>query len=98
MGWAVDDTGAAVVDPVAAPGRASDLSGFPPSRIAAAQFDVFRDEDIDFARRLITAGIPTDLHVYAGAFHAWDRLAPDSTLAESYTRTWHTFLRRYLHA
>lgn len=50
-----------------------------------------------FAQRLIAAGVPVDLHVYAGAFHAWDRFAPEAALTRSFEQTWHSFLRRRLH-
>jgi acetyl esterase/lipase len=70
----------------------------PEAFIAAAQFDVFRDEDIDFASRLMAAGVPVELHVYARAFHAWDVFAPASRLAQSFERTWRDFLSRRLNS
>ena len=85
------------VDPYSAPGRATDLSGLPDTFVAVAQFDLLRDEGIDFARRLTAAGVPVDLHLYARAFHAWDRFAAASTLTRSFEQTWHTYLRRHLH-
>ncbi|MFG3331302.1 alpha/beta hydrolase fold domain-containing protein [Streptomyces tendae] len=86
------------VHPYSAPGRATDLTGLPDTFIAAAQFDVFRDENIDFAQRLIAAGVPVDLHLYAHAFHAWDVFAPASALTKTFNHTWHDFLRRHLHS
>lgn len=92
-----DRVGAADLDPYAAPGRATNLRGLPETFVAAAQYDVFRDEDIAFASGLMAAGIPVDLHVTAHAFHAWDRFAPGSRLAVDYERIWHEFLVRRLH-
>ena len=100
LAWAAvlgDRTGQPDVDPYSAPGRATDLHGMPETFIAAAQYDVFRDEDIDFASRLMAAGVPVELHVYAHAFHAWDLFAPDSSLARAFNRTWHDFLSHHLH-
>ncbi|WP_269857523.1 alpha/beta hydrolase fold domain-containing protein [Streptomyces sp. RPT161] len=100
LAWAAvlgDRVGDPALDPYSAPARATDLTGMPDTFIAAAQFDVFRDEDMDFARRLITAGVPVELHLYARAFHAWDRFAPKSTLARTFEHTWHDFLRRHMH-
>ncbi|MFC1432515.1 alpha/beta hydrolase fold domain-containing protein [Streptacidiphilus sp. N1-3] len=88
----------AVGHPYCAPARATDLSGLPDTFIAAAQYDVFRDENIDFAQRLIAAGVPVDLHLYAHAFHAWDVLARQSALAKTFEHTWHDYLRRHLHS
>jgi acetyl esterase/lipase len=100
LAWAAvlgDRLGRDDVHPYAAPGRATDLADLPDTFVAVAQFDLLRDEGIDFARRLIAAGVPVDLHTYARAFHAWDRFAADSALARSFEQTWHTFLRRTLH-
>ena len=59
------------VSPYAAAARASDVSGLPPTYIAVGALDLFVDEDIEFARRLVRAGVPTELHVYPGAFHGF---------------------------
>jgi acetyl esterase/lipase len=61
--------------PDAAPGRATDLRGLPPTYILAAQYDVFRDENVEFAHRLQSADVPTELHVFPGAFHGFESLA-----------------------
>jgi acetyl esterase/lipase len=53
----------------AAPARATDLSGLPPAYISAMEFDPLRDEAIDYAARLLQAGVPTELHVFPGTFH-----------------------------
>ncbi len=55
----------------AAPARATveDLSGLPPAYVTAYQVDPTRDEGLDYARRLIQAGVPTEIHHYSGAFH-----------------------------
>jgi acetyl esterase len=55
--------------PYAAPARASDLSGLPAAYIATAEFDPLRDEGIDYALRLLHAGVPVELHQWAGTFH-----------------------------
>ncbi|WP_030712917.1 alpha/beta hydrolase [Streptomyces sp. NRRL F-2580] len=55
--------------PYAAPARAADLSGLPPAYIATAEFDPNRDEDIDYARRLLQAGVSVELHQWPGTFH-----------------------------
>jgi acetyl esterase/lipase len=55
----------------AAPARAAveELSGLPPTYLAAYQIDPTRDEGLDYAHRLIQAGVPTEVHHYANAFH-----------------------------
>jgi acetyl esterase/lipase len=101
LAWAAvlgDRLSASDVHPYSAPGRATDLTDLPDAFVAVAQFDLLRDEGIDFARRLIAAAVPVDLHLYARAFHAWDRFAATSALARSFEQTWRGFLRRNLHS
>jgi acetyl esterase/lipase len=87
-----DRAGAPDVDGYSAPARASDLEGLPPAFVAAAEFDVFRDEDLDFASRLAAAGVPVETRLFKGAYHAWDRFAPDSRLTRTFEQAWHGFL------
>jgi acetyl esterase/lipase len=51
-----------------------DLTGLPPTFIMTGALDLYRDEDINYAQRLMRAGVPTDLIVYAGAVHVFDIL------------------------
>jgi len=69
-------------DQYAAPTRAEDLSGLPPAFIDVGTVDMFRDEDITFAMRLMQAGVPTELHVNPGAYHASENLAAQAALSE----------------
>ena len=62
------------VSPYCAAARASNLAGLPPAFVMTGALDLFVDEDIDYARRLIAAGVPTELHVHPGAFHGFDLL------------------------
>lgn len=61
--------GTARVSPYAAPARATDLRGLPPTYVAVAEFDPLRDEGIDYARELLRAGVSTELHLFPGTFH-----------------------------
>ncbi|MGY1637855.1 alpha/beta hydrolase [Geodermatophilus sp. SYSU D00742] len=68
-------------DEYAAPARAVDVSGLPPTFIDVGTIDLFRDEDIAFAQRLMAAGVPCELHVYPGSYHAAETFAPDAALS-----------------
>jgi acetyl esterase/lipase len=69
----------------AAPARATELSGLPPTFIGVGTADCLRDESIDFAARLCRAAVPTELHVYAGAVHGFDMFA-DTGVARTAAR------------
>lgn len=73
------DPGRDDVSPYCAAARASDLTGLPPAYIAVGALDLFLDENIDYAQRLLAAGVPTELHIYPGAYHGFE-FAPDSPL------------------
>jgi acetyl esterase/lipase len=55
--------------PYAAPARATDLSGLPPAYVVTGEFDPLRDEGLEYAQRLMQAGVATELHHYPGTFH-----------------------------
>lgn len=56
------------------PARVEDLKGLPPAFIGVGSVDLFVDEDVEYARRLIDAGVPVRLNVVPGAFHGFDAL------------------------
>jgi acetyl esterase/lipase len=58
--------------PYAAAARREDLAGLPPAWIGVGDIELFHDEDVDYARRLAGAGVPCELHVEPGMFHAAD--------------------------
>ncbi|MFI9150172.1 alpha/beta hydrolase [Streptomyces sp. NPDC053367] len=55
--------------PYAAAARADDLSGLPPAYVSTAEFDPNRDDDLDYALRLLRSGVSVELHQWAGTFH-----------------------------
>ncbi len=89
------EPGSADVSPYAAAARAETLAGLPPTFISTGALDLFLEEDLDYARRLTRAGVPTELHVYPGAFHAFD-LAPGVDVADRARRDSRAALARAL--
>jgi triacylglycerol lipase len=69
----------------AAAARAEDLTGLPPAFVSVGSVDGFHDEDVTYALRLNQAGVPTELHVYPGAGHAY-QAAVGSRIAEQSRR------------
>jgi acetyl esterase/lipase len=80
------DHGTGRVSHYAAPARAASLSGLPPTLIQVGELDLFRDEDIDYAARLLRAGVPAELQVYAGVYHGSDGLVPDADVSVRFLR------------
>ncbi|WP_375400544.1 alpha/beta hydrolase [uncultured Amnibacterium sp.] len=80
----------------AAPARATDLSGLPRTYIDVASVETFRDEAIDYARRLSEHGVNVDFHMWGGAFHGSSGIAPHSTSSRAAMSTLDQFLRRAL--
>lgn len=64
----------------AAAGNADILDGLPPTFLAVGALDLFLEEDVDFALRLSQAGVSTEIHVYAGAYHSFQRAGDTSLL------------------
>ncbi|GGG18031.1 esterase [Rhodococcoides trifolii] len=58
-----------------APSRATDLSGLPPTYLCTMELDPLRDEGIDYAVRLLQAGVSVELHSFPGTFHGSALLA-----------------------
>lgn len=69
------------VSPYAAAARAADLSGLPPTYIEVGQLDIFRDEDLDYARRLGVAGVDVEFHLHPGVPHEFETFAWDTDVA-----------------
>lgn len=67
--------GSAKVPYGSVPARVENLKGLPPAFIGVGSIDLFVDEDVEYARRLIDAGVPVRLNVVPGAFHGFDAFA-----------------------
>jgi len=72
--------------PYAAAARAADLSGLPPAYICVGSEDLFRDEDVEYARRLIAAGVPCELAVFPGLYHGGDMFVPGAAVSRRLQR------------
>jgi acetyl esterase/lipase len=60
----------------------------PPTFIGVGTLDLFVDEDITYAQRLIQVGVPTKMLVVPGAFHAFDGIAAKTRIAKEFTTAW----------
>jgi len=54
------------------PARSKSLAGLPPAWMAIGSIDLFIEETIEYAKRLVEANVFTELHVIPGAYHGFD--------------------------
>ncbi|MGO8793238.1 MAG: alpha/beta hydrolase fold domain-containing protein [Candidatus Sulfotelmatobacter sp.] len=73
--------GSPTVPAGAVPARVENVAGLPPAFISVGAIDLFAGEDIEYGRRLLEAGVPTELHVIPGAYHGYNLLAPQTTVS-----------------
>jgi acetyl esterase/lipase len=86
--------GSASVPPNSVPARVGNVSGLAPVFIGVGSIDLFGPEDVLYASRLALAGVPTELHVVPGAFHAFDILVPAAPLSIQFSQAWNAALKR----
>jgi acetyl esterase/lipase len=82
------------VSPYAAATRATDLSGLPAAYLCVGALDLFCDETIDYAKRLVAAGVPTELAVYPGVLHGSDITVPQASISQRMRRDYLDALKR----
>lgn len=99
FGWSAllgQPPGGPDVSPYAAAARADDLAGLPPTYISVGALDLFLEENVAYAQRLIRAGVSTELHVYPGAYHGFN-MVPTAQVTLAAERDVINALRRALH-
>lgn len=87
VGWKAllgKEPGGADAPAGAVPSRVDNLTGLPPAWIGTGSIDLFVDENIEYARRLVNAGVSTELLVVPGAYHAFDRLVPNASASQRF--------------
>lgn len=89
-----DRYGSADLAPYAAPARATDLSELPFAYIDVGSAETFRDEAVAYADAIWQAGGEAELHVWPGAFHGSDTLAPRASLSQEARDARTRWLRR----
>ena len=75
VGWKIylgDLWGTSDVPPYAAPARATDYSGLPPTYSYVGALDPFRSETEDYIENLRAAGVPAELDIADGAYHGFE--------------------------
>jgi acetyl esterase/lipase len=73
--------------PYAAAARADDLRGLPPAYVCVGSEDLFRDEDVAYAQRLMRADVPCELAVFPGLYHGGDMFVPNAAISRRLMRS-----------
>ena len=92
------EPGTADTPPGASPARVADLSGLPPTFITVGALDLFLEENMEYVRRLIRAGVPAELHIIPGAYHGFAVAGGSAPQVEACTRLRRDALARALQA
>ena len=92
------EPGGAEVPRGSVPARVENLRGLPPAFILVGALDLFLDENLEYARRLIHAGVPTEVHVIPGAFHGFSTIGPATPQAQELMRLRREALKRAFEA
>jgi acetyl esterase/lipase len=98
FGWSAmlgHPPGRAKVSPYVAAARAKDVRGLSPTFISTGALDLFMEENLEYARRLMRAAVPVEVHVYPGAIHGFDGV-PSSRLARQHAHDQFEAMRRAL--
>jgi acetyl esterase/lipase len=78
----------------AAPARATDLSGLPPAFTYVGDIEPFRDEVVDYVRRLRAAAVPVDFEILPGCYHGFDVVAPGAPVSRRALEAQSAWLRK----
>jgi acetyl esterase/lipase len=81
----------------AVPARTDELAGVASTLITCSELDPLRDEAVDYALRLMWAGVATELHVFPGTCHGFDSLLPEWETSQQLFELQGAALRRALH-
>ncbi len=73
------------VEHYAAPARADNFEDLAPAFIGTGDLDLFAEESLEYANKLVAAGVPTEVHMYPGAPHAFDGIiAPQADISQKF--------------
>jgi acetyl esterase/lipase len=85
------------LSPDAVPARTDELTGVASALITCSELDPLRDEAVDYALRLLWAGVATELHVFPSTCHGFDSLLPEWETSQQLFELQGAALRRVLY-
>ena len=82
----------------AAPGRVENLAGLPPGYFFIGSLDLFLDENLRYVRNLLRHGVPTELHLYAGAYHGFMSFSKGTSITKRAEQDFWGAMQRHFQA
>ncbi|MEK5396275.1 alpha/beta hydrolase [Paenibacillus sp. FSL K6-2859] len=79
------EPGVEVVTPYASSAREEDLSGLPAAYISVGSIDLFAEQAIEYVRRLLRAGVATELHMYPRGHYGFASIQ-EASISKAETR------------
>lgn len=84
-GWSAllkGQLGGVDVEAAAAPARLIDHRGLPPAYVEVGELDLFRDESVAYAWAMQRARVSCELHIWPGAPHGFEWIAPRGWMSQ----------------
>ena len=72
------------------------MSNLPPAYISVGSLDLFLEENVDYATRMLRAGVNVELHIFPGAYHGYE-MAAESRIAIQSEKERRDALKESLH-
>ena len=91
-----DTAGSEQLSAYAVPARAESLAGLPPTYTCVGQLDLFRDETIDYVRRLAEAGVDVEFQLYPGCYHCFEVFVPEAEVSQRASQSYVDAMARAL--
>jgi acetyl esterase/lipase len=76
------------------PARVENLAGVAPAWIGVGSVDLFAGEDVEYGRKLLHAGVSTEVHLVPGGYHGFDIFVPQALLTIAFNQAWNAALKR----
>jgi acetyl esterase/lipase len=86
--------GSASVPANSVPARVENLAGLAPAWIGVGSIDLFAPEDMEYAQRLMAAGVPVEVNLVPGGFHGFNFVAPEASLSQQFKKSYDEAIRR----
>lgn len=79
--------------PYFSPAQADNLQNLPPAFIYTGDLDLFVNENLDYANKLISAGVMTEIHVVPGLYHAFEAANSDAQPSKDFWQAVYRFTK-----